>query len=38
MEKWRNGETQNTTESSPKPQNIKNNQSKTKTKNEKKKL
>ena len=35
MEKWRNGETQNTTESSPKPQNIKNNQSKTKTKNEK---
>ena len=30
-----NGETQNTTESSPKPQTIENNQSKTKTKNEK---
>ena len=30
-----NGETQNTTESSPKPQIIENNQSKTKTKNEK---
>merc|ERR1712240_638845 len=30
-----NGETQNTTESSPKPRNIENNQSKTKTKNEK---